>query len=491
MKKTLIIIAGLGAILSSSCQKDKLYPTSQTQVSNQDNQPFTTPTRILSQVLGLYRDLRGGQLYGSRYIIYNEVKADNWINSSNNSITALTVWNETINGSDSQVTGFWSQGYTTINDCNLFLDGMTAKGNSVVPAATAKNYVAEAKLIRALCYYNLLQLYARPYADAAGSKPGIPLRLAGNSSYATYDLARSTVGAVYTQIIKDLNEAETDLPSSYADATTNTTRAHKNTAIALKTRVYLSMQRYTDVITEANKLVPAVAPYNAPTGVANGLQTDITKVFATPYTTSESIFSAPFITTETPSGQSQLGSYFYANSKTVGIAEFNLNPNGVVADASWKTTDKRRGFVTTVTVNGVQRIVLNKWPTLSPTAYTDWVPIIRYAEVMLNLAEARVRSTNAVDAQALLLLNAIRSRSDASTVFAAGDFTSGTALANAILQERNIEFLGEGLRNPDFMRLLLPIPSKPGGAPAVGTSDVAYIWPMSGDELLYNKLMTP
>ncbi|MES2275692.1 MAG: RagB/SusD family nutrient uptake outer membrane protein [Bacteroidota bacterium] len=491
MKKTLLIILSLGVVLNYSCQKEKLYPVSQTQVSNQDYQPFTTPARILSQVLALYNNLRGGQLYGSRYIVYNEVKADNYINSSNNGITAFTVWNATIGGTDSQITGLWSSGYSTINNCNLFIDGMVAKGNSVVDAATAKTYVAEAKFIRALVYYDLLQLYARPYADGSGSKPGLPLRLTGNSSYANYDLARSSVADVYAQIIKDLDAAETDLPSTYTtgtpavlDAVANTTRAHKNTAIALKTRVYLSEQKYSNVITEANKIVPAVAPFVAPTGVPNALQSDITKVFTTPYTTTESILSAPFLTTETPGGQSQLCYYFYANAKALGTAEFNINPTGVVADANWKTTDKRRGFIYT----SGSKIAMSKFPTLSP--YTDWVPVIRYAEVLLNLAEARVRSTNTVDAQAIALLNAIRGRSDATTVFTVAGFANSTALADAIFQERNIELLGEGFRNADLMRLMLPIPGK-GLLGAIPNTDPRYIWPMSGDELLYNKLMTP
>ena len=123
------------------------------------------------------------------------------------------------------------------------------------------------------------------------------MRLTGNSVAGNYDLARSTVAQVYTQILKDLNEAETELPLSYGTtAVTNVTRAHRNTAIAFKTRVYLTMQRYADVITEANKIVSTTAPYVASSGVSLALQSDITNVFKTPYTTSESILSMPFVT---------------------------------------------------------------------------------------------------------------------------------------------------------------------------------------------------
>ncbi|HMG10442.1 MAG TPA: hypothetical protein VK609_18140, partial [Mucilaginibacter sp.] len=88
MKKKFIYAIGIALLSCSACQKDHLYPVSQTSVSNQDGAPFSTSARISSQVLGLYTSLKNGQLYGGRYQIYNDVKAENWINSSVNSVTA-------------------------------------------------------------------------------------------------------------------------------------------------------------------------------------------------------------------------------------------------------------------------------------------------------------------------------------------------------------------------------------------------------------------
>jgi hypothetical protein len=86
-------------------------------------------------------------------------------------------------------------------------------------------------------------------------------------------------------------------------------------------------------------------------------------------------------------------------------------------------------------------------------------------------------------------LNAIRGRSDASTVFTAADFANSDALANAILTERRIEFLGEGLAGTDLTRLGLPLPAKPGVA-AIAPTAQQYIWPISSTELLLNPLCT-
>ena len=107
--------------------------------------------------------------------------------------------------------------------------------------------------------------------------------------------------------------------------------------------------------------------------------------------------------------------------------------------------------------------------------------------MLLNLGEARVRSTNTVDQQAVALLNAVRNRSDATTTFTVAGFANAAALLSAIMTERRIEFLGEGLRNNDLMRLLQPIPAK-GAAGAKTPADDGYIWPASATEKSLNKL---
>lgn len=471
----------LAMAVGSSCQKSKLTPSSQTAVATLDDAEFATADRIKGQVLGLYSGLKSNNFYGGRYIVYNEVRGDNYINLTSNSVTAFQTWLMGVGNSAQEVTDFWASAYTVINRCNLFIEGMGRKGTSVVGTAVANPYIAEAKTLRAISYYSLLQLYARPYYDGTGSKPGLPLRLTGNSVAGNYDLARSTVAEIYTQILKDLNEAETALPLSYTLAYDNTTRAHRNTVIAFKTRVYLAMQRYSDVITEANKIVSTAAPFTATTGVAHALQADITNVFKSPYTTTESIFSMPMVSgADAGAGQSALGSYFYATK------EFSLNDAGIISNTGWKSTDKRRSFVTPVTVSSVTRNYMSKFPLGSP--YLDYVPVIRYAEVLLNLGEAIARSTGTVDTRALALLNAIRGRSDATTVFTVASFPTQQSFYDAFLTERNIELLGEGFRSPDLLHLGLTIPGK-STVPAIPPTDARYIWPISSTELLYNHLM--
>ncbi len=463
----------------NACQKDKLNPSSSTSLP--DDQVFINKDRIANQVNGLYGALKSGDLLGGRYLIYNDIRGENFINENGNGVTGLLVWNFTVTGGDTYVNRTWNAAYSAINQVNVFLDGMQTKGNAVVGDALAKQYEGEAKFVRAVAYYCLMQLYAPPY-NGTGTAKALPLRLTPIREIGHNDLARSNVAEVYTQILKDLDDAEAKLPLDYNDAALNTTHAHRNTAIALKTRVYLSIGFYPNVITEANKIVSASAPFKATSGVANTLQSDITTVFASPYSTKESIFSMPFTSvSEQPGTQNQLG-YYYLSAAAGGNGEYSLNAAGIISDKSWTSADKRWSFVTK---NAGGTSWLRKYPGGSP--YVEWVPVLRYSEVLLNLAEARAKTTNTVDPQAVALLNAVRHRSDETTTYTVVSFSSATDLINAILKERQIEFLGEGMRSPDIMRLGLNFPAK-GSVKTVAPADPGYIFPAPTSETQYNSL---
>lgn len=494
MKKIIqnIALVLVVSLVATACKRDDLMDTKPT-TDITDLNAFDTPDKVLNQIKALYANLKGGQFYGGRYVIYNDIRTEEFLNELTNGVTGLQTWNNTLTNTVAEVNGLWAQAYLTINNCNVFLDGMTAKGSSVVGDSLSKNYMAEARYIRGLSYYSLLQLYARPYYDGNGSKDGLPLRLKGNKILGDYQLARSSVNEVYTQVLSDLNFAESNLPLTYSSAALNTTRAHRNSAIAIKTRVNLSMQKYSDVIAEADKIVTNLAPFTATTGVANALQADITNVFKAPYTTTESVFSLPMTSTagDNPGTQNQLAYYYSPTSKNggVGNGEYSLNPSGIIGNTDWSATDKRRSFIVPTGTTTI-KYWLTKYSTASP--FTDYVPVIRYSEVLLNLAEARVRSTNSVDTKAVDLLNAVRNRSDAAKTFLVTDFATPADLINAILTERRIEFLGEGRRSPDLLRLGLTIPGKTSSAagpvPATNPTDKLYIWPISSTELDLNKL---
>ncbi len=486
----LLIIVSSFAI---SCSKtDSLNPVPTTLIA--DASAFETPSRIANQINGLYATFKGTGLWGSNYILYTEARAGEFISTNQNPLQGGLTYMLLTDPGTTDVNIVWQQGYQTINACNVFLDGMDNTGKKVVGDSLYNNYSAEAKLLRAVTYYSLLQLYARPYREKSGNNPGLPLRLKGNTGLADYNLARSTVDSVYKQILADLNYAETNLPFKYATAVLNTTRAQKNTAIAFKTKVYLSMGNYSGVVNEANKIVSTASPFATinTTNTTHSLPADITTVFKTPYTSTESIFSIAFASGDAPGNS--LATNLLPNSAdgiglgSAGTGQFYIFSGGIANDVAWKATDKRRSFIfSTPSGTNKGRLWCSKFAVGTP--YTDYIPVIRYAEVLLNLAEA-LANLNGLDTRATALLNAVRGRSDATTLFKPVDKTD---LLNLIINERRIEFLGEGVRNGDLMRLGLPIPAKtPTGAtpvPASNPTDGNYIWPIPNNEILYNKLI--
>lgn len=469
----------LPLVLATSCKKDFLNTAPKTNLPIE--QAFSSPARILSQVNGMYSGLKSGQFYGGRYLIYNDIRGEEFVVNKPNGVTGLDTWRHNLTSNTNEVVNLWTAAYVAINRANLVLEGLDVNASVLTPAL-ATQYKGEAKFTRAMAYYGLLQLYAKPFTLDNGASAGVPLRIRAEKDLSGNDLARSTVAEIYAQILKDLNEAENELA-----LTLTSTRASKNTAIALKTRVYLSMGNYAKVVEEANKIVSLTAPFKASTGNLYQLESNISTVFGGNYTGAESVLFFPMTDLDNPGTQNQLA--FYYNVQTSGgNQEYFLNPAGILANPVFAagSTDVRKSLITAVGTNNY----LTKFKRPSP--YTDYVPVMRYAEVLLNLAEASVKTGDLV--RAVALVTAVRQRSNPGFVFAPTELATPAALINTILTERRIEFLGEGLRSPDLLRLNMTIPAKAGSqgsAQAVAPTSPAYIWPISSLEIQNNKLMTP
>jgi len=482
------IISAIALISFSSCTKDLLDLKPQTSITAEN--AFTTSSQILAQVNGLYADAKTSGFYGGGLVSFTELHADEFINSSQNTGDGAAIFNNSVSPSYSQIVSTWSGGYTLINNANILIDNL---GKSTVLLSTTQTksdsikniYIGEAKFLRALAYLDLVQFYAQPYATAGGAQSGLPLRLTAITSLQNGDLARSSVSQIYSQILSDLNDAETVLPVTNTSTALNSYRAHKASAIALKTRVYLSKGDYANVVTEAAKIINPASPE---TGIGAGsvhkLDASITTVFSGSYTGAEAILFFPFNTSDAGTSQAH-PDYFFLNTGFV-----TLNPNNIAkADSltifSATSGDARNNFITRVLTGGKQTsITFKKFPTKSPLI--DYVPAIRYAEILLNYAEALARTGD--ESNAIQILKAVRKRSNATYTFPAADLLS-TNLINTILHERRVELLGEGLRLFDLYRLGLPIPAKTANIAAVPISSNQYIWPIPSTETATNSLI--
>lgn len=146
--------------------------------------------------------------------------------------------------------------YEHIKGCNAVLDAIDKAQGAQVDKDRVK---AEALGVRALLYFELVNLYGQPYnylKKTGKSAMGVPLKT--NATLAEDVIARSSVDSVYnTVIVPDLEEAcrlMDPLPVKHKDYRINQPAMH-----ILLSRVYLFMDRYEDCIAEVDKAIQAGA----------------------------------------------------------------------------------------------------------------------------------------------------------------------------------------------------------------------------------------
>lgn len=142
-----------------------------------------------------------------------------------------------LTSASSPLDGYWVAQYQQINLCNQVITNVPGIN---MDAALRSRYVAEAKFLRALAYFNLVRAFG-----------GVPLVLQPVTAD-TPDQQNPTRAAsadVYAAIIKDLTDASGVLPASYSSADVG--RATKGAAYALLAKVQLYNKNYTAAQTAA------------------------------------------------------------------------------------------------------------------------------------------------------------------------------------------------------------------------------------------------
>jgi starch-binding outer membrane protein, SusD/RagB family len=221
-------------------------------------------------------------------------------------------------------------------------------------------------------------------------------------------------------------------------------------------------------VVEGNKLITGTTTFTSPIG---GYALAATQRAAFPggaANSVESIFSVENGSSDNPGVNGALPAV-WGSSQT--LANGGINGRALVAvspilyNAPFFTCNDLRKTQMMQVDPARAGYVLRKYT--DATNNTDFAPIIRYAEVLLNQAEAVAR-VGGNDALALSLLNAVRNRSVTTVAdrYAAGSL-AGDALIQAVLNERRVELVGEGFRWDDISRLS-PTPFSPvpnGGVP--------------------------
>jgi hypothetical protein len=100
---------------------------------------------------------------------------------------------------------FYDSLYSAVYTCNATIQGLSA-ATGLTPAVR-QQLLGEAKFVRALCYFYLVNLYGE-----------VPMPLTMNTQV-NASLARSTVAQVYRQILADLQDAAANLSLVFLDST--------------------------------------------------------------------------------------------------------------------------------------------------------------------------------------------------------------------------------------------------------------------------------
>jgi hypothetical protein len=427
---------------------------------------FTDAEKIAAASVGLYDALQNSEFLGGRAQIYVDARGMD-VNPPT-FFGSLSMFNPT--SSDATVTNAWQAAYRTINECNTFLKGIeTAKTGKIISEDQYKIYSGEAKFIRSLVYFYALNFWGQSYVKDSQNL-GIPLvRIAFDANNAFTDeakIGRSTIDSCYIQIIADLQEAETKLPAKREDVYGGRATATSGAAQALLSRVYLYKNDNANAIAYANKVI---GKYKLNGSVYNN--------FAVPGTSPEIIFFVAHNAADNPNTNNALGQH-YGNNYRADIT---------VTDAYVGLFSDKDARKTETLVNAKSAWWCNKYRKGSQ----DWAPVIRYAEVLLNKAEALVKSTNTIDVDAIALLNEVRQRSEPAKTYLASDFTDADALLQEILTERRRELAFEGHGSFDLFRNGKGIPAGRGSslAPAIAYPDNYFALPIPNDDIEKNSYL--
>lgn len=414
--------------------------------------------------------------------------------------------NNTWSSSNVFIKGLYYRLYYQVNLANAFLRETTdaklsSRGADETVKNTVKTYRAEARFMRALAYYYLLDMFRNVPFVTEESPVGttLPQQIMAND--------------LYTYIEKELTECVTDMQDPVVGYSASYGHANKAAAWSLLSRLYLNAKtyvgtdKYTECITYCNKVI--AVGYTLEPKYADMFKADNDH-------SKEMILPIRYqgVDTQTWGGMTFLlcsgePSSMQAAVNAVGAWQGNRGRSSLL-----KTFQKENGYnddtrramlytdLTTnieiespslYTNNGIPVVKyynVNKDGSLpaSNIAYTDF-PLFRLGEIYLNYAEAVLRGGTGGDkATALKYVNDLRTRSYKTGATTATIGTNDLTL-DFILEERGREFFFEAQRRTDLVRFgkysgsSYIWPWKGGVAAGKSISDIYNIFPIPADDM--------
>ncbi|MDQ2752014.1 MAG: RagB/SusD family nutrient uptake outer membrane protein [Bacteroidota bacterium] len=453
-------VAVFGLALLAGCSKKFIEKTPFDSIPT--NAALSDASALQTALNGVYSELRAVGQYGRDFPVIGDLQADNTYLEKKNSGRYNAQYNYSVVANDAVVLEMWQDSYQGILRANQIINS-SLSGSDVAPIK------AQAYAVRALLYFKLVNIYAKPYTvDTAAL--GVTLVL----DYNPYNLpSRSSVGQVYTQIISDLKTAFSSAPDY-----TNSVNLSKYAIEGLLARAYLYMGDNTDakaaavdVITNSGFSLVTPANYGAfwlDPAIKSGMV--------------EVMFEVDADVLNNNGFDDVSGIYINGYQDIYASAQL---------DSLYSATDVRKSLlVPGLTKSGAPAFLVNKFPN-AQSPDKDNLKVIRLAEVYLIAAEASLPGD---ETSAKMYLNQLMSQRDPAF---AGYTSSGAQLLSDIVTERRKELAFEGDRLYDLNRLKLPIvrSANPGAIPAgpldinlyIPFPDNRRVAPIPQSELLANR----
>ncbi|MCE4566773.1 RagB/SusD family nutrient uptake outer membrane protein [Maribellus sp. CM-23] len=377
----------------------------------------------VTELLNAAYDVVNG-FYGGRFQRTSELLGDNVVLRDG-------ITDEMVNIYKRYTTGYFTdnesydQAYICILRSNLILESLDKV--SGLSAAETTQMAAEAKFLRGIAHFAVARLFAQPYGYTPNNDhAGIVIKT--NSKVEL--LPRNTVAEVYSQIILDLTDAETDLPESNSNFAYATSWAAK---VALA-QVYFQMHDYEKAYNKANDVIN------------NGPFTFITDLEEAIPGSTEDIFR--LVSSQT-TGKRVGGDFGVFRSDGTNIPNIRIAPDVYKNIIKAGAGDLRAAAWYQVFNAGADNeyVALTKFNTEYAT-----VPVLRLTELKLLRAEAAILKSSPDKATAIQDVNDIRERAYASASKNLLETATNEAVLNAARTERRLELMGEGYHLHDLKR---------------------------------------
>jgi hypothetical protein len=445
--KKLLAVGAVAFFVLAGCKKSFLEVNPQGQ--QKGSTFWASPTDALQAVNAMYANLHEWNQVAFAAIAIESMGSDDAEKgSAPNDATFMNQYdNFTVTSTEGQLNGFWTGQYQEINLCNQILDHVDTM--AAVDAGAKARYKAEAKFIRAYCYFRLVRAFG-----------AVPLRLHLPKDASEYNQPRTDTATVWNAIEQDLNDAATVLPVTVPASEYG--RATKGAALSLHAKVAMYRKKWSDVLNYTNQVI-ALGVYS--------LFSNYEQLFrVNNENSSESIFEiqCSLIVGNGGSSNSQYSQVQGVRGSTGGGWGFNV-PTASLAGA-YETGDPRRDatiiFRGETTPEGDAIPPAGDNPMYNQKSYVPFsmyvsgynegaqqnIRVIRYADVLLMNAEAANELGNATLAKQSL--NAVRARARGGNNAILPDVTATdqATLRTAIWNERHVELAMEFDRYFDVIR---------------------------------------